>query len=349
MKREIVGLVQFPIDAQRNSFFGALSSIILYRDGYTEETPFYCGRNQSICVCCGGCGNKTFMQKQHLQMYQHLITITGSAYFWEDKAIGDVYEKEYVQGDFSEKALDRLSMSLKVCGYHYESFQNMEEDVLFDKIRQSIDNSRPVLIKLGGGDVWAVITGYDMDKKAPLLMKHHHGPKFYKEWYDKLTNIVFITDKYESSVTFSEALNHMVQHLDTKSREKLEQKIYQKLETEQDGRKLGMWLNKMNGLVIENRWHASSCYRNTLAPMVENHECKELLLKASDLHLHFHDQAWKIWKLLGVSPKTCYCLPGNVNELLDDANVRTELKNLYQELFLLDKEVNSLLKGCLTQ
>lgn len=175
-------------------------------------------------------------------------------------------------------------------------------------------------------------------------MKSRHLPKLNKDWYNKLSNIVFITDKYDSPISLSETLNHMIRHLSTGSRNKLEQKVYQKLETEPDGKKLGKWLNQLNGLVIESRWHASECYRNTLAPMFDNDQYKRLLLEASDLHLHFHDQAWKIWALLGVGPQTHYCVPRNVNELLDKASVRAELKALFQELFAIDRQVCHLLR-----
>lgn len=348
MAKNIENLVSFPVNAQRNSFFGALSSILLYRNAYTEDTPFFCGRYQRNCIRCGSCENESFIHKHHLQIYQYLITITGCAYFWIDKEIGNSYNKQYNADEFSETALDRLSLALYASGYHYESMdKNTEENVIFDRIKQSIEEKRPVLIKLGLGDLWAVITGYHDDKNLPYLMKFRHSPQPNKDWYDKLTSIVFITDKYDSTISLSESLNHMIRHLNTGGRDKLEQKIYQKLETESDGRKLGMWLNKMNGLAIETRWHASECYRNTLAPMLDNNTYKKFLLEASDLHLHFHDQAWRIWALLGVSPQTFYCLPHNISELLDNASTRAELKALFQELFTLDRQVSHLLQECL--
>ncbi len=116
---------------------------------------------------------------------------------------------------------------------------------------------------------------------------------------------VFITDKYDSTISLSESLNHMIHHLNTES-------------------------------------------RNTLTPMLNNNKCKEFLLKASDLHLHFHDQAWKIWALLGVSPQTYYGLPHNINELLDRPSARTELKSLFEELFTIDRQVSCLLQECLS-
>lgn len=348
MIKNIENIVSFPVNAQRNSFFGALSSILLYRNAYTEDTPFFCGRHQRSCIRCGSCKNEPFIHKHHLQLYQYLITITGCAYFWIDKEIGNSYNKQYMTDDFSETALDRLSLALYASGYHYESMnKNTEENILFDRIKQSVEEKQPVLIKLSLGDLWAVITGYNDDKNLPYLMKSRHSPQLNKDWYHKLSNIVFITDKYDSMISLAETLNHMIQHLNTSNRHKLEQKIYQKLETEPDGKKLGKWLNQINGLAIETRWHASECYRNTLAPMFDNNNYKKLLLEASDLHLHFHDQAWKIWALLGVSPQTHYCVPHNINELLDKTSVRAELKSLFQELFAIDRQVSHLLQECL--
>lgn len=347
MIRKMENIVQFPVNAQRSSFFGALSSIILYREGYTEDTPFYCGKNKRNCVRCGNC-KEAFIKKHHLNIYQYLVTITGCAYLWEDKAVGDSYNKQYNPEDFSENALDRLSLSLQAYGYKYESFnKDVDERTIFNRIQQSIENHLPILIKLGGGDVWAVITGYHTEKMLPYLMKMNHNSKLNKEWYEKLRNIVFITDKCKESVSLEESLNHMKKHITTKSREKLEQKVYRAIETEPDEKKLGMWLNKMNGRTIENRWHASECYRNILVPMVGNSECQKLLRKASDLHMNFHDQAWKVWELLGVSPQTGYCLPKNICELLNKSSTRTELRTLYQELFSLDREVSLLLQECL--
>lgn len=347
MAKSIDNIVSFPVNAQRNSFFGALSSILLYRNHYTEDSPFFCGKYQRSCIRCGGCGDDLFIHKHHLGIYQYLITVTGCAYFWVDQEIGNSYEKQYIAGEFSETALDRLSLALQVSGYHYDSMQKgTEEKVLFDRIKQSIEDKRPVLIKLGLGDLWAVITGYDEEKKLPCLMKFRHSPQPNKDWYHKLSNLVFITDKYDSPISLPEALDHMIRHLNTGSRNKLEQKIIQKLEAEADGKKLGMWLNRLNGLAIETRWHASECYRNTLAPMSDSERYKKLLLQAADLHLRFHDQAWQVWALLGVTPQTHYCIPGNINELLDKPSARAELKALFQELFAIDRQVSELLQEC---
>lgn len=349
MIKSIENLVSFPVNAQRNSFFGALSSILLYRYAYTEDTPFFCGKHQRSCIKCGDCGNEPFINKHHLKIYQYLITITGCAYFWIDKEIGNSFDKPYSADEFSETALDRLSLALYASGYHYESMnKDTEEDVLFERIKQSIKNKQPVLIKLSLGDLWAVITGYDDVKNLPYLMKSRRLPQPDKDWYNKLSNIVFITDKYNSTISLSESLDHMIRHLNTGSRNKLEQKVYQKLESEPDGQKLGKWLNQINGLAIETRWHASECYRNTLVTMVGENKCKELLLEASDLHLHFHDQAWKIWALLGVSSETFFCVPKNIAKLLNNSSARAELKSLFQELFTIDRQVSHLLQECLT-
>ena len=82
--------------------------------------------------------------------------------------------------------------------------------------------------------------------------------------------------------------------------------------------------------------------------MAGDKRCKKLLLEASDLHLRFHDQAWKIWGLLGVSSETFYCVPKNINELLSKSSARAELETLFQDLFAIDRQVSHLLQECLT-
>lgn len=150
MIKGIENLVSFPVNAQRSSFFGALSTILLYRNAYTEDTPFFCGRHQRNCIRCGSCGNEPFIRKHHLQIYQYLITITGCAYFWTDREIGNSYDRKYTADDFSETASDRLSLALYASGYHYESMnKDTEEHILFDRIKQSVEQEQPVLIKLG--------------------------------------------------------------------------------------------------------------------------------------------------------------------------------------------------------
>lgn len=50
--------------------------------------------------------------------------------------------------------------------------------------------------------------------------------------------------------------------------------------------------------------------------------------------------------LLGVTPQTFYCVPPNINELLDKSSARAELKSLFQELFTIDRQVYHLLQEC---
>lgn len=143
MTKCIEGLVSFPVDAQRNTFFGALSSILLYRNAYTEETPFFCGKYQRNCIRCGSCKTESFLNKHHFQIYQYLITITGYAYFWIDKEIGNSYDKPYMADEFSETVLDRLSLALYASGYRYESMnQNTPENILFDRIKLTFGSIR---------------------------------------------------------------------------------------------------------------------------------------------------------------------------------------------------------------
>ena len=52
-------IVQYPFDAQSDSFFCALSSALLPALGYTENTPYFCAPKGQFCLQCGACGDRT--------------------------------------------------------------------------------------------------------------------------------------------------------------------------------------------------------------------------------------------------------------------------------------------------
>ena len=80
--KQINNPIQFPCDAQSNPFFCALVSALLPTLGITEETPYYCAKNDSLCVQCGDCGVKTNMQKHHEALYHDYQTVTGVSFGW---------------------------------------------------------------------------------------------------------------------------------------------------------------------------------------------------------------------------------------------------------------------------
>ena len=43
-------IVQYPFDAQSDSFFCALSSALLPALGYTENTPYFCAPKGQFCL-----------------------------------------------------------------------------------------------------------------------------------------------------------------------------------------------------------------------------------------------------------------------------------------------------------
>ena len=70
---KLQGIVQYPVDAQSNSFFCALASALLPALGYAEDTPYFCAPKGRRCVSCGECGEKTALQKHHLALYHALL------------------------------------------------------------------------------------------------------------------------------------------------------------------------------------------------------------------------------------------------------------------------------------
>ena len=77
---KLQGIVQYPVDAQSNSFFCALASALLPALGYAEDTPYFCAPKGRRCVSCGECGEKTALQKHHLALYHALLAASGVAF-----------------------------------------------------------------------------------------------------------------------------------------------------------------------------------------------------------------------------------------------------------------------------
>lgn len=76
-------IVQYPFDAQSDSFFCALASALLPALGYTENTPYFCAPKGQFCLQCGACGDRTTLQKHHLSIYHALLAASGVAFCFD--------------------------------------------------------------------------------------------------------------------------------------------------------------------------------------------------------------------------------------------------------------------------
>jgi hypothetical protein len=216
-------------------------------------------------------------------------------------------------------------------------------------------------MKLGNGEDWHVVTGYDSDdfKLYGIDANKHYSdkptvsPDGYTDdclfqsanWFENFTCAIVITGKADEKLSLCDLLNRMILVLSETKNIELENQVLKTIDSNADGdsSKLAEWLNNLSGFTVETRWHGAECFTAALYHMTDNKKCKELFCEATDKYLHFHDQCWKIWGQLGVWPNTNYSLPSNVDELVEQETTKVELKQLFSELFQLDRDVLNIL------
>jgi ribosomal protein S27AE len=145
----IDSVVQYPVDAQSSGFICAFVSASLAADKVDVNTPVYCGQKRSVCINCGNCGDKPMMARHHSSRYHHYLTVTGIGLLWDDSEIS---------------MTGVLDFAMKAAGYNYLILDKANSKTeMFGQIKKSVDNGCPVIMKLGNGTDWHVVTGYDTD------------------------------------------------------------------------------------------------------------------------------------------------------------------------------------------
>lgn len=364
-EKTISTVVQFPVDAQCDGLICAFSSLVMAVNKVDDNTPFYCGQKQSVCVNCGNCSDKPIMHKHHNAVYHDFITWSGIGLLWNDTDSAGCYEELYAKDKFSYALPDRLDFIFKAAGYNYLRLTKKDsKEKVFEQIKTSINNEQPVLMKLGNGEDWSVITGYDTENLTLYgIDAHKHwafkvaiipdgytedGQFFTDKWHENLHCAIIITDKTDE-LSFSDIVNRMILALDCKEHSELEIKIGAELDDKNnDKEKLGIWLNDLAGYAVERRWHAAECTTAKMYHQTDSKKNKQLLCEITHKYLQFHDLCWKIWGLLGSCPETSYTVASDVAERLIKQEVIDELKALFAKLFEIDRNVLSKLRHLFT-
>lgn len=356
MNKIIPNVVQFPTDAQCNGLICAFSSLMVSVNKENENTPVYCGQKRSACINCGNCNNKSILQRHYEAIYHDYITWSGIGLLWNDTDCTGCYEKTYTQYEFSYDLPDRLDFVFKAAGYDYVRLNKKEsKERLFEQIKASINNKMPALIKLGNGEDWSVVTGYDTENQTLYgIDAHKHWafkvaipPDGYTEdelffsdkWYDNLNCAIIITGKIDM-LSFSDIIKRIILALECKEHSKLEIKVMSALnQKNNDKHKLGVWLNELAGYTVERRWHAAESATAKIYHQTDSERNKQGLCFMTDQYLKFHDLCWKVWGILGSSPKTGFRVADNVAERLGKQEVIDDLKDMFAKLFEIDRNV----------
>lgn len=376
-QRQICGIVPFPCDAESNPFFSALASALLPVLGYSEDIPYWCSPKGAYCKNCGGCGDKTTLQKHQLSVYHALLTATGIAFGFDYPEDDDVNYHSFEDVDIGWRWPDEfIGYIMGFAGLTWKRFsRNTKESEIYKAITASIDSGFPVLARLGGRGVfpgetaWQIVTGY---KNGALcgLDSHSHslseaaeysgGLFLVKDWYDSFIDAITITGHCPKSITYTDVLKRIVGTLSHPSHEKLENDIIMRLNevTPENAEQTAMMMCGITGVPIEARWHAAEAFcsmDNMISCLTDDQSLKR---KLSDLFLgkyiadnndETHGVCWKIWGLLGVGPETEYWITPESAQHLLNHTTRDEIKRLIKIVFDNDRIILAELNKILSQ
>lgn len=349
MQTLIPDVVAFPTDAQSDLFFCALTSALQAIEGAREDGDLFCGRRKAPCVACLDCGDKDGVQRRHLQLYHHYVTVTGVALRWRDDPL----------------PVDTLDFAMRAAGCAYEEIgAESGKQPIFARLSQSVDRGLPALMKLGQGRDWCVVTGYDSETQALYGLdagKHYAAqptvaPEGYSDdglfvhpnWYEHLSTAVMITGRHEAPIPPEDMLARMVGVLAAHERSGFETHVVQLIDDadETGAQGAASELNRYAGYAAENRWHAAECLAATLYCLASSAADKQRMAGTADRFLNSHDLCWEVWSALGVGPGTNYGVPDNAGALL--LAQRDEVKRLFQMLCENDRAVLDLLSRIAT-
>lgn len=375
--RQIDNIVQFPSDAQSSPFFGALASALLPALGYTEETPYYCAQKASYCTKCGNCGNKTKLQKYHNTLYHDYQTITGVCFGWTWPELASEYHTIKNAGVDWRWPDEFIAYIMGFAGITWcRLLKGTDKDAVYQAITMSVDNGFPVLVKLGTGQDWHVVTGYG-DCILYGLDSHTHydssvhpqiKPDRYTEdglfviskWFESFEDAIILTGRCKPSVTLVDVLSTIICTLEHPVHARLEADLNSRIDqiTPDNAQDTARWLNDIAGFPIEARWHAAESFssgeatalgmlRLTDDPRVKDKFGKIFFNYVADNNNETHGVLWKVWGQLGVGPETGYSLPQNITELVTRPETKAELKRLFSIVFKNDRDVLSILHEAL--
>jgi len=163
MKNHIPNIIPFPSGAQSSPFFGALASALLPALGYTEETPYFCGPKGSYCIHCNNdCGAKSNLRKNHNLVYHDFQTVTGISLGWVWPEADSAYQTLPGWHDGWRWPDEFFDFLFGFAGLTWKRLSvSAGKDDIFTAVRASVEAGLPVLMKLGIGPDWHVVTGYD--------------------------------------------------------------------------------------------------------------------------------------------------------------------------------------------
>lgn len=347
MTKEIHGIVPYPFDAQSNPFFCALASVLLPALGYTEETPYFCGKNECYCIHCGNCPDKSTLQKHHLNLYHTYQTFTGVSLGWDWPENDSPYQviPGWEKGWCWPDEFFRF-----VFGYAGLSWQRLskgaEKGKILAALRASINAGLPALLRLGMD--WHVIAGFDGD----ALIGLGYGSKetaVLPGWFNSFEDGILITGCSPRTAILRDVLGRMIRTLEHPAHARLEWDVMRRIDAVSSANALETvcWLGPIAGFPPEARWHAAD---SPLQWLTDDAAVRQKLFGMTRQYVFddeldaTHGISNKLCRMLTLGHAKGYAVLPEAAERIMDAEFRTKLKRLFSILFKNDRIVLQLLR-----
>jgi len=197
MKKTISNVEHFPNDGQAIRFIACFVSMLMRAEGLTGA-------------------------KIHSELYNLYSAVTGFGFLQTSSGIKDQQESNVLLRKYDWY----IGFAMDYAGYEFQEliFPQDSKDLLFSKIKASIDNDVPVLALFGELYQWVLITGYD---RSGVLygLDGSHGwgspvpkPAGYDEnglfvmpdWYENRGHAFVLGEKKAPAVTMQEVFERGV-------------------------------------------------------------------------------------------------------------------------------------------
>jgi hypothetical protein len=193
-----------------------------------------CGKQKGNCIRCGQCADLIPINRKHEELYNLYTTVTGFGFLQIDLSNDDHMKDDWNQTcNVMLREFDwYIGFTMDYAGYNYEEliFPDINKDVVFSKIKSSIDKDIPVLALFGRLYQWVLITGYD-DYGALYGLNGSQGywgkpipePTGYDEnglfimpdWYEKAGHAFILGEKKEPTVTIQDVFKRGIKIMES--------------------------------------------------------------------------------------------------------------------------------------
>lgn len=240
MKKIISDVVNFPNDCETVRFTACFVSMLMRAEGITDkDCDFFCDKQKGDCIRCGQCCDLEPLNRKHNELYNLYIAVSGFGFLQIDLSNDNHMKDDWNQTcNVMLREFDwYIGFTMDYAGYECEEliFPHDTKDVVFGKIKSSIDKDIPILALFGKKYQWVLVTGYDdngalygLDGSQGYWGKPDPQPAGYDEngifimpdWYEKAGHAFILGKKKEPTVTIENVFKRGIKIMESMKEKK---------------------------------------------------------------------------------------------------------------------------------